>query len=101
MSVEDSAITFVANPAQSYLSNLDISVFIINFYSCCSKKRQKTISKLFDIIESGRLDKELLKSSLDEIFLRYGNHERIYGESLEELRKINDIIIENIMRSEK
>ena len=94
---EDFVIRIVPNSSLSYLSSIDKKDFIINFSSIFNKKRPKVISKLFYIIESVKVVNDETPKGIIILFDKYSVQEHIFQEHLDELRKINDQFINEIL----
>jgi len=100
MDGKDFTVKIVPNPSHSYLSSIDISEFTRNFMSICNDKRPKVISKLFELVESVKISEGVLDKTLELASEKYSVHEITYYDNLDELRKINDELINQVMKAD-
>jgi hypothetical protein len=92
-------LKLVPNPSHTYLSSINVTEFITNFFSFFNKNRPRIITKLFEIVDLIRLANEIQKNTSEKINERYSAHEACYNENLDSLRKLNDEIINKLSTS--
>jgi hypothetical protein len=85
-------IIIASNFSQTYLSGLDIKVFIENFSSIFETGRAKQIALLFEVIENVKYGRELLNNITDVTFKNYQENNKIYNDNLDNLRMLHDDI---------
>lgn len=90
---EDYKIILKSNFGQSYLANLDVSIFIENFSSIFKKARATEISHIFEIVASVKNSKESFKEQMSFFYSKYDDWFQIYNDHLENLRKLHDDLV--------
>jgi hypothetical protein len=97
MSGTDFTVKLTPNPAYPYLSQINKTEFITKFRKLFIKNSIKAISKFFEILEYVKINDELFHKSFSSATERYSRNETAYYDNLNELRRLNDKFIGNII----
>ncbi|MBL0200394.1 MAG: hypothetical protein IPP81_09550 [Chitinophagaceae bacterium] len=83
-------IVMASNFSQTYLSNLDVKVFVENFSSIFKRGRAKQVAELFELIERIKFSKERLDEVVAKVDERYKDEKKIYDDNLTGIRKLQE-----------